>query len=76
MGGEDCSRFGKAGVPIVMFRLRTVAPGRLERMVERGQDPPSLHSAVFSPDPEPTLKTDVVALASAAIDLLAVEPRR
>jgi hippurate hydrolase len=76
MGGEDFSRFGKAGVPIVMFRLGTVAPGRLERMVERGQDPPSLHSAVFYPDPEPTLETGVVALASAAVDLLAVEPPR
>jgi hypothetical protein len=31
---------------------------------------------VFYPDPEPTLETGVVALASAAVDLLAVEPPR
>lgn len=75
MGGEDFGRFGKAGVPIVMFRLGTVAPARLERMTARGESPPSLHSAQFYPDPEPTLETGVVALTAAALDLLAAEAK-
>ena len=32
--------------------------------------PPSLHSPLFYPDPEPTLKTGVESLAAAALELL------
>lgn len=70
MGGEDFSRYGKAGVPIVLFRLGAVDQRRLDRMRELGQEPPSLHSPRFQPDAEPALETGVVALASAAIDLM------
>lgn len=70
LGGEDFSRYQKAGVRAVMFRLGTVAQGRLDAMRGRGQDPPSLHSALFHPDPEPTLETGVVSLVAAAIELL------
>jgi amidohydrolase len=71
MGGEDFSRYGRAGVPIVMFRLGTVAQRRLDRLRELGQEPPSLHSAVYYPDAEPTLETGVVTLVGAALHLLA-----
>lgn len=71
MGGEDFSRYGRAGVPIVMFRLGTVAQRRLDRLQELGQEPPSLHSALYYPDAEPTLETGVVALVGAALLLLA-----
>jgi hippurate hydrolase len=70
MGGEDFSRYGRAGVPIVMYRLGVVEPARLERYAQLGQQPPSLHSALFYPDVEPTLMTGVVTMASAALDLL------
>jgi len=70
MGGEDFSRFGKAGVPIVMFRLGAIDQRRLDRMRELGQDPPSLHSPRFQPDAEPTLETGVIALTTAALDLM------
>jgi len=53
-----------------MFRLGTVEAKRLERFKELGQDPPSLHSALFYPDAEPTLETGVVAMVSAALELL------
>jgi len=71
MGGEDFSRYGKAGVPVVMFRLGTIEQKRLDRMKELGQDPPSLHSAIFYPDAEPTLETGVVAMASAVLEIMA-----
>jgi amidohydrolase len=70
MGGEDFSRYGKAGVPILMFRLGAVEAKRLERYKELGQDPPSLHSALFYPDAEPTLETGVIAMGTAALELL------
>ena len=70
LGGEDFSRYGRAGVPIVMFRLGAVEAKRLARYKELGQDPPSLHSALFYPDAEPTLTTGVVAMGAAVLDLM------
>lgn len=70
MVGEDFSCFGRAGVPIVMFRLGAIEARRLERYRQLGQTPPSLHSPEFYPDVEPTLKTGVTAMAHAAMELL------
>ena len=44
---------------------------RLDRLQELGQEPPSLHSAVYYPDTEPTLETGVVTLVGAALHLFA-----
>jgi hippurate hydrolase len=70
MGGEDFSQYGRAGVPIFMFRLGSVDAARLERYKQLGQQPPSLHSPIYYPDIEDTLTTGVPAMASAALELL------
>ena len=70
MGGEDFSRYGRAGVPILMYRLGAVDGRRLARYAELGQKPPSLHSPVFFPDVEEALKTGVSTMASAALEIL------
>jgi len=70
MVAEDFSHYGRAGVPILMFRLGVVDPERLARYKEAGQQPPPLHSAQFYPDIEETLVTGVTAMASAALELL------
>lgn len=70
MGGEDFSRYGKAGVPILMVRLGAVDAKRLARYRELGQDPPSLHSAMFYPDAEAVIETGIVSLGSALLDLM------
>lgn len=70
MGGEDFSRYGKAGVPILMFRLGAVEAKRLARYKELGQDPPSLHSAMFYPDAEPVIETGIVSMSAAVLDLM------
>ena len=57
MGGEDFSQYGRAGVPILMFRLGTIEAKRLARMKQLGQEPPSLHSALYYPDAEQSLVT-------------------
>ncbi len=72
MGGEDFSRYGLAGVPILMFRLGSVGPGRLEAYRHRGERPPSLHSPFYYPDPEPTLLTGVTVSGAAVLELLGV----
>ncbi|REK17254.1 MAG: amidohydrolase [Planctomycetota bacterium] len=72
MGGEDFSRYGRAGVPIFMFSLGSVDPHRMAGLKRTGAVP-SLHSAVYYPDAEQTLQTGITAMASAALDLLAPE---
>lgn len=70
MGGEDFSRYGRAGVPILMYRLGAVDARRLERFEQLGVSPPSLHSAEFYPDIEPALQTGIATMAAAALELL------
>jgi hippurate hydrolase len=71
MGGEDFGRFGRAGVPILMFGLGALDGKRLARLKELGQSPPSLHSPLFYPDDvETTLAAGVTSMTSAALELL------
>jgi len=73
MGGEDFSEYGRRGVSSFMFWLGTIDAHRLAGYTRVGQAPPSLHSPLFYPDPEPTLRTGVQALAAAALELLPVD---
>ncbi|MBX3415779.1 MAG: amidohydrolase [Pirellulales bacterium] len=74
MGGEDFSRYGLAGVPILMFRLGAVDPQRLAGFARLKQEPPSLHSTLFYPDAEATLVTGITATTAAVLDLLPKQP--
>ncbi|HEX4588631.1 MAG TPA: amidohydrolase, partial [Gemmataceae bacterium] len=71
MGGEDFSRYGRAGVPIFMFWLGTIDADRWEAARKEGATPlPSLHSDLFWPDPEPTIRTGVLAMSHAVLNLV------
>jgi amidohydrolase len=70
MGGEDFGRFGRAGVPIMMFNLGSIDKKRLDRMKELGQPIPSLHSPIYYPDTDETLVTGVTTLTYTALELL------
>ena len=70
MGGEDFSHFGRSGIPSLMFSLGVVDQNRLDRYQKLGIPPPSLHSPLFHPDIEGSLSTGVLALSTAAINLL------
>ncbi|MBX7168149.1 MAG: amidohydrolase [Pirellulales bacterium] len=72
MGGEDFSQFGRAGVPICMFRLGSVDAQRLAGYERVKQPPPSLHSSRYYPDAPQSLQTGVTAMASVVLDLLPV----
>jgi len=68
MGGEDFARFGREGMPIFIFFLGTQSP---ERIAEAKARPlPSLHSDQYCPAPEPTIKTGVLAMSTAVLNLL------
>jgi hippurate hydrolase len=73
MGAEDFGRFGteEPKVPIFMFRLGSVSGERIAVSKKPGAAPlPSLHSAIYLPEPKPTIRTGVVTMTAAAIDLL------
>jgi hippurate hydrolase len=71
MGGEDFSRYGRAGVPIFMFWLGTIDADRWAAAQKDGATPlPSLHSDLFWPDPEPTIRTGVLAMSQAVLNLV------
>lgn len=71
MVGEDFSRYGMQDkkVPIFMFWLGAIDPEKVKRAEQTGEQLPSLHSPYFAPLPEPTIKTGVKAMYSAALEL-------
>lgn len=70
MGGEDFSRYGLAGVPILMYRLGVVSQDRLDRFQQLGTMPPSLHSPGFYPDAREALPMGLKTMISGTLDLL------
>jgi hippurate hydrolase len=71
MGGEDFSRYGREGIPVFLFWLGTVSAERLaEAEREGGRPMPSLHSDQYYPLPEPSIKTGVLTMSAAVLNLL------
>ncbi len=73
MGGEDFSEYSLPdhSIPAVDFHVGAVAPGKIAAANKPGAAPlPSLHSSKFAPVPEPTIKTGVIAMTSAVLDLM------
>jgi hippurate hydrolase len=71
MGGEDFARYGREGVPIFLFWLGTMAPERIAEAAKEGGKPlPSLHSDLYYPIPEPSIKTGVLGMSMAVLNLM------
>jgi hippurate hydrolase len=71
MGGEDFSRYGREGIPIFMFWLGTMPPERIAESEKEGGKPlPSLHSDLYYPIPEPSIKTGVKMMSLAVLNLI------
>ncbi len=70
MWGEDFSRFGRSGVPSVMYFLGVVSQKRLDRYKELGTVSPPLHSAEFYPDIDASIETGVKTMSAAVLALL------
>jgi hippurate hydrolase len=73
MGGEDFAEFSLPdhSIPAVDFHVGAVAPEKIAASDKPGAPPlPSLHSSKFAPVPEPTIRTGVVAMTSAVLDLM------
>ena len=57
-------------IPAVIFWLGAVDAEKVKQSKATGVALPSLHSALFAPVPEPTLRTGVKAMTSAVLDLM------
>ncbi|MDX1569075.1 MAG: amidohydrolase [Xanthomonadales bacterium] len=75
MVGEDFGRYGSVEpkIPSLMFRLGTVSAEDYAAYKAGEKALPTLHSPLFAPEPEPTLKTGVQAMTAAVLDLMATE---
>jgi hippurate hydrolase len=71
MGAEDFSEYGRTQptVPICMFWLGAVQPDTLKDKGSAAAPLPALHSPLFAPVPEPTIKTGVTAMTAAVLEL-------
>lgn len=71
MGAEDFGAYGAGGnFPSVMVWLGAVEPKRWAEAHSKGESLPALHSPLFAPDRTATLRTGVVALTGATLELL------
>ncbi|MEY2429021.1 MAG: hypothetical protein QOJ40_1906 [Verrucomicrobiota bacterium] len=72
MGGEDFGEYGRTQdkIPICMFYVGGVKPEALKESERTGKPLPSLHSALWAPLPEPTIKTGVEAMTVAVLELM------
>jgi amidohydrolase len=71
LGGEDFARYGRAGVPIFLYFLGTQPPERVADAEREGGRPlPSLHSDQFHPVMTPTIKTGVLTMSLAVLNLM------
>jgi metal-dependent amidase/aminoacylase/carboxypeptidase family protein len=72
MGGEDFSEYSLPdhSVPAFMFNVGAVDPAKAAQSKKDGTPLPSLHSSKFAPVPEPTIKTGMIGMVSAVLDLM------
>jgi hippurate hydrolase len=70
MGAEDFSAYGLAGVPSLLLHVGAVEPAKFAAAQKSGIPVPSIHSPLFAPDYEPTIKTATMAETAALLELL------
>ena len=72
MGSEDFGHFALEThqIPAVIFWVGAVEPAKVAASRQTGTPLPSLHSALFAPVPEPTIRTAVKAMTTAVLELM------
>jgi amidohydrolase len=72
MASEDFALYAldEHQIPTMIFWVGAVDPAKVKQSRESGTPLPSLHSALFAPVPEPTLRTGIKAMTSAVIELM------
>ena len=72
MASEDFGQFGLEDhqIPTFMFRVGAIDAERIAKSKATGVPLPSLHSSLFWPVPEPTIRTGVKAMTVAVLELM------
>ena len=70
MGFEDFSEFTVAGVPSLLLWVGAVEPAKFATAKQSGAVLPGLHSALWAPDRQPTIKTGIAAEIAMLMDLM------
>jgi amidohydrolase len=72
MIGEDFSRFAthQKKSPLCMFWLGTASQEKIKISQDTGVPLPSLHTSMYAPDLEPSMKTGILSMTAAAMSLL------
>jgi len=72
MGAEDFSEFSLPdhSIPAVDFWIGAVDPAKIAEYKKEGKQLPSLHSSKFAPVPEPTIRTGMIGMTSAVLELM------
>ena len=72
MGGEDFSEYSLPdhSIPAVDFHVGAVDPAKIAEYKQARKELPSLHSSKFAPVPEPTIRTGIVAMTAAVLELM------
>ena len=72
MAGEDFGLYGESEeeVPVCLMWLGAVSPKKMQDHLENGTKLPPLHSPLFAPYPETTIKTGVRSMVGIVMDLM------
>jgi hippurate hydrolase len=72
MGGEDFSEYSLPdySIPAVNFHFGAVDPAKIAKYKQDGKELPTLHSSKFAPVPEPTIRTAIIGMTTAVLDLM------
>jgi hippurate hydrolase len=72
MGAEDFSEFSLPdhSIPALMFTVGAVDPAKVAESKKTGVSLPSLHSSKFAPVPEPTIRTGIIGMTTAVLELM------
>jgi hippurate hydrolase len=72
MGGEDFSEYSLPdySIPAVNFHFGAVDPTKIAKYKQDKKELPTLHSSKFAPVPEPTIRTAIIGMTTAVLDLM------
>jgi amidohydrolase len=72
MGGEDFSEYSLPdhSIPAVDFHIGAVDPAKMAESKNSNTPLPSLHSSKFAPIPEPTIRTGMIGMINAVLELM------
>src|SRR5215471_8804705 len=72
MGGDDFSEYSLPdhSIPSVYFHFGAVDPAKMAESKQTGKELPTLHSSKFAPVPEPTIRTAIIGMTTAVLDLM------